>query len=367
MKTILFNDLQRANNQHKTAFKKALDLVLKRGYLILGREVALFEKEFAKYIGVKYGVGVASGTDSIILALQALDLKPTDEVAIPVNVYPVAFAVAAAGFKIKLIDVDPETLNLDANDLAQKATKQTKAVILVHLFGRVAQIKEVLAVARRKKMTLIEDCSQAHGTQYHGKRVGNFGKLSCFSFYPTKNLWALGDGGIVVTNDKALADKVRALRQYGEVKRYESELMGRVSRLDELQAAFLRVKLRKLNSDLALRIKKAKLYIENLQDIDEIPLPQLGKKMEHTFHLFVVKAAVRNKLQQYLTDRGIQTGIHYPLLIHQVQSFAYLKESDEHFPSASRINRHLLSLPFYPLMSESDIKTVCEAIKEFYR
>ena len=367
MKTILFNDLQYQNIQHQTAFKQALSLVLKRGNLILGSEVAAFEKEFASYVGVKYGVGGASGTDAIMLSLKALDLKPTDEVAIPVNVYPVAFAVESAGFKLKLIDVDPETLNIDVTDLAKKITQKTKAVIVVHLFGKTANLMAISALAKKKGLVLIEDCSQAHGTQYQGKKVGSFGKLSCFSFYTTKNLGALGDGGIVVTNDETLADIIRAMRQYGEVKRYESQMEGRVSRLDELQAAFLRVKLRKLNIDLTKRVKKAKVYIDNLKDVSEIKLPLIGKKWEHTFHLFVIKACQRNKLQQYLLEHGIQTGIHYPLLIHQVESFTYLQGKDSDYPNASSVNHDLLSLPFYPDIPEADIRTVCKAIKDFYR
>jgi dTDP-4-amino-4,6-dideoxygalactose transaminase len=367
MRQIIFNNLQRQNIQFKSQFKRALNGVLKKGNLILADEVARFEKEFAKYVGVMHGIGVASGTDAIILALLALDLKPTDEVAIPVNVYPVAFAVAAAGFKVKLIDIEPEALNLDVADLAKKATSRTKVVILVHLFGRAGRIKEAMALAKKRKMILIEDCSQAHGTKYHGKTVGSFGRISCFSFYPTKNLGALGDGGIVVTNDKKLAAKIRALRQYGEITRYESELMGRVSRLDEIQAAFLRVKLKKLNQDLNKRIAKAKLYQKNLASVKEIELPSFKKKWEHTFHLYVIKAANRKGLQTHLTKLGIQTGIHYPHLINRVKPFHYLKNLDKDFPVATKVNQEILSLPFYPNIPAKDIRFVCQAIKQFYQ
>mgnify|MGYP003332099155 CR=1 FL=1 len=367
MKTVLFNDLQQQNIKFKKQFLTALDKVLEKGWLILGNEVSSFEKEFAGYIGTKFAIGVASGTDAIIMALQALELGPDDEVAIPVNVYPVAFAVAEAGVKLRLIDIDPKTHNMDPKDLASKITKKTKAVILVHLFGLAAPIREISAVAKKNNLTVIEDCSQAHGTTYRGKRTGSFGLLSVFSFYPTKNLGALGDGGIILTSNKKLAQKLAAMRQYGEVSRYESVMRGRVSRLDELQAAFLRIKLKTLDKDLKKRISKAKLYYQLLQNIEGIEAPLAEDKMQHTFHLYVVKATRRQELQQFLQQQGIQTGIHYPHLIHRVKPFVDKKVTDKDFPQAIAANKEILSLPFYPDISDADIRYVCRKIKEFYR
>lgn len=366
MKIIKFNDLQLQNIKYKKQFQQVFDKVLRKGNLILGDEVAAFEQEFAQFIGVKYGIGVASGTDALILSLISLDLKPQDEVIVPVNVYPVAFAVSSAGFKIKLVDIDPDTLNLDVTNLEKKITKNTKAIILVHLYGKAAPLKEVLRLAKKKNVTVIEDGSQAHGTIYQQKRVGSLGYIGCFSLYPTKNLGALGDGGIVVTNNRKIAEKIRALRQYGEVKRYESKLLGRVSRLDEIQAAFLRVKLKKINVELNQRIAKADLYLKNLADIDSIILPKYEKKFEHTFHLFVIRAKKRNELQAYLTKKGIQTGLHYPYLISELVPFAYLKHQKKDFPNATLTNRQILSLPFYPDIPLTDINYVCREIRKFY-
>lgn len=367
MKKIKFNDLRLQNIKYEKEFKKTFERLLNKGIFILGPEVKSFEKEFAKYIGVKFGIGVASGTDALILALLSLNLKSEDEIAIPVNVYPVAFAVASAGFNVKLIDIDPTTFNLDVKDLEKKVTKNTKAVILVHLFGKAAEIKNVLDFAKRKKILVIEDCSQAHGTLYKGRRVGSFGQVSCFSFYPTKNLGALGDGGMVLTDNKVIADKIRALRQYGEVEKYESKFLGRISRLDEAQAAFLRVKLKKLNNLIKNRTKKANLYIRELKDIDEITLPINYAEFEHTYHLFVIKAKKRNALKKYLEEKGIETMIHYPHLINEVFTFSYLKYKNEDFPNAVISNNEILSLPLYPDISNNDIKYVCSVIKKFYR
>lgn len=368
MRKVRFNDLRLENIKYEKEFKKTFDKLLNKGVFILGEEVGSFEKEFAKYIGVKFGIGVASGTDALILALLSLNLKSGDEIAIPVNVYPVAFAVASAGFKIKLIDIDPDTFNMDVKDLGKKVTTNTKVIILVHLFGKAAEVKDILDFAERKKLLVIEDCSQAHGALYKGRRVGSFGQISCFSFYPTKNLGALGDGGIVLTNNEAIANKIRALRQYGEVRRYESRFLGRISRLDEIQAAFLRIKLKKLNNLIKKKTEKAALYIKKLNGISEIILPVNYEKFGHTYHLFVIKAKKRTALKKYLETKGIQTAIHYPQLISEVLIFSYLRyKKNRDFPNAAISNNEILSLPLYPDISNNEVEYVCSAIKKFYR
>ncbi len=366
MRNVKFNDLRLQNRKYENAFQNVLRKLLNKGVFLMGNEVQEFEREYARYIGLKFGIGVASGTDAITLSLLSLQLKSSDEVAIPVNVYPVAFAAASAGLNIKLIDIDPNTFNLDINDLTKKVTQKTKVIILVHLYGKAANIDAVLKFAKKRNIKVIEDCSQAHGTLYRSKKVGSFGYINCFSFYPTKNLGSLGDGGMILTSDRAVADRIRALRQYGEVKRYESRYLGKISRMDEIQAAFLRVKLKNLNEENKKRMQKAEMYIKRLTTLNEIILPKYDKKLEHTYHLFVIKTKRRDALKKYLEKKGVQVAIHYPYLINEIPPFSYLKSKGKLFPNASQTNKEILSLPLYASMPEEDIEYVSLMIKKFY-
>lgn len=366
MPNIKFNDLQTYNQQHKSSFVAALKNVLDQGQLILGSQVEQFENEFASYIGTKHGIGVASGTDAIILALQSLGLQPHDEVLIPVNVYPVAFAVATAGYKFKLVDIAPNSYNLDPLGLESHITASTKVIILVHLYGQAANLEPIIKLAQKHHLTLIEDCSQAHGTHYHKRKVGSYGELSIFSLYPTKDLGALGDGGIILTNHTKQAQILRGLRQYGETSRYQSQSIGRVSRLDELQAAFLRIKLQDLDHQIQKRIHKAAIYHQHLQGIPQIALPHASQDQDHSYHLYVIRCQHRQALITYLQAHGIQTGIHYPHLINQVPAFKHLTDTNQTFTNAQAINPHILSLPFYPDIKIKDIKYISQTIKDFY-
>lgn len=360
--TIPLIDLRFENNQVISQINRAIQNVIEKGYFSLGEQVRLFEEEFAQYLGAKYAVGVASGTDALILSLRAIGVNDGDEVIIPVNSYPTAFAVAAVTKNIKLVDIDPETFTIDLTSLEKVISTRTRAVIAVHLYGLSADMNSILGIAKRRKVTVIEDCAQAHGAIYNGKRTGSLGELGCFSFYPTKNLGAFGDAGMVVTNNRALAKKIRMLRMYGERERYKSEMLGFISRLDELQAGILRVKLTKLNYNNMLRRQIADKYAKYLQEVDLV-LPTEPAGRSHVYYLFVARVKKRDYMRKYLKDRGIETGVHYPYPIHLVKPFAYLKYYRGDFPQAERVANEILSLPCFPGLNERNIQTICNLIK----
>lgn len=344
----------------------AISRVLKSGWYILGKEVGEFEKELASYIGEKYAVGVASGTDALTIALKALGIKNGDGVIVPANVYPTAFGVVLSCVHIQLADVDAGTLNISIETLKKAVTRKTKAIIVVHLYGNPVDINPIKKFAKEKGILLIEDCAQAAGAEYKGKKVGTFGDIACFSFYPTKNLGAYGDGGAILTNNKRLAEKVRLWRMYGEKNRYDSVLVGHNSRLDEIQAAILRVKLKHLKKWNKERRKLAAVYKEGLKDLPvKIIKETMGGK--NVYHLFVIKAKERDKLADYLKNKGIGTGVHYPIPIHLMPSFSYLGYKKGEFPVSERASREVLSLPIHPRLSKDDFGYVISVIREFFK
>lgn len=362
---IPFNNFKKKYQNQKRQIDQAMLRVLQRGIFILGQEVRSFEKEFASYLGVKYAIGVASGTDAITLSLKALGVGQNDEVIIPANSYPTAFAVAASGASIRLVDVDSLSLTIDPLEIERAITKNTRAIIPVHLYGRAANLLPVMKIAKKHKLFVLEDAAQAHGAQYNGKRVGTIGHIGCFSFYPTKNLGALGDGGMIVTNSKQLAETLRQLRMYGEKSRYQSERLGVNSRLDELHACVLRVKLKKLDEQNQLRFKIAELYRKNLQGLD-ILLPQSDRE-NHVYHLFVIRTKKRDQLMHSLKKNGVETGIHFPLPIHLVGSFENLPYKKGDFPNSERTAEEILSLPCYPELTYNEVIGVCNLIKKFLK
>lgn len=364
---IPFLDLKNQYKQIKKEIDVCIENVLEGGSYILGTEVKGFEEDFKNYIGVKYSFGVASGTDALTLSLKSLDLKDGDEVIMPANVYPTAFGVALSGVKIILCDVDPDTLNISAKSFENSITKNTKVVIVVHLYGNPVDLGSILRVARKYKIKVIEDCAQAMGAEYKGKKVGSFGDLAAFSFYPTKNLGAYGDSGMVVTNNKKYAEKLSILRMYGEVDRYNSILIGHNSRLDELQAAILRVKLKYLDSWNKNRRILSEYYIELLKDCENINFIKETKNANSVFHLFVILVKNRSELRRYLDMRGIQTAVHYPVNIYNQQSFKNLKKVDKDFLQAAKAVNSILSLPIYPELTKDKIKYICNEIKMFYK
>ena len=346
---------------HKQEIDDAINRVLESGWYILGDEVGAFEEEFAVYLGVNHSVGVGNGTEALHLALAACGIGYGDEVAtVSHTAVATVAAIELAGAKPVFVDIDPVTYNMDPDLLEKEITSKTKAIVPVHLYGHPAPMEEILAIAKEYGLCVIEDCAQAHGATYRGKRVGSFGAMACFSFYPTKNLGALGDGGAVVTNNPELAEKARRLREYGWVERYVSHTPGWNSRLDEIQAAILRVKLKHLDFDNARRIKLAKLYSERLFETG-IALPMLQKDAVHVYHLYVIRVKERGSLKAFLRSKDIGTTVHYPVPVHLQPAYEKIAVS---LPNTEIAAREVLSLPMYPELTESQLQFVIDSIKE---
>lgn len=350
---------------HRREIDSAVARVLEGGRYILGPEVRAFEEEFAAYLGVSHAVGVGSGTDAIHLSLLAAGVGAGDEV---ITVSHTAVATVAAitrtGARPVFVDIRDDTLTLDPEQMSRAISARTKAVIPVHLYGQPADLEPILATAHRHGLITIEDCAQAHGAVYNGKRVGSWGDLGCFSFYPTKNLSALGDGGMVVTKDDHLALRVRLLREYGWRDRYVSELDGWNSRLDEIQAAVLRVKLRHLNHDNARRWELASLYLESLYSTG-IRCPAWTSVDSHVHHLFVIRHPRRDELRTWLHDYDIGTGIHYPVPVHLQPAYAHLGFDPGSLPVTEQAAQQVLSLPMYPEMDRTSVARVASAIAQW--
>jgi dTDP-3-amino-3,4,6-trideoxy-alpha-D-glucose transaminase len=343
----------------KPEIDAAITRVLDRGWYVLGDEVRAFEREFSAYCGVAHGVGVANGTDAIHLALRALGIGPGDEV---ITVAHTAVATVAAirmvGATPVFVDIDPTTFALDPKQLPAAVTPRTKAIVAVHLYGHVADVEAIALAA--PGVPLIEDCAQATGAMLGDRRAGSIGQLACFSFYPTKNLGALGDGGMVVTADAALATRVRELREYGWRARYVSAIEGVNSRLDELQAAILRIKLRRLDADNDSRRAIAARYHEALAT-SGLVLPSERPGVRHVYHLYVVRSPDRDQLQQRAKAAGVGTLVHYPVPIHRQPAYATLHPGP--LPETERAAREVLSLPMYPELSSEAVETVVQVLR----
>ena len=368
-----FIDLTRQYKAIEEEILSATKRVFEKGRFILGEEVSTFEEEFARYCGVRYGVGVNSGTDALYLALRAAGIGEGDEVVTVANSFIAsALAISFSGAKPIFFDIEPETYNLDPNALEHLLKKQRttgkrqriKAILPVHLYGHPAQMDTIMEVAHRYHLDVIEDACQAHGAEFKNKKVGSFGAMGCFSFYPTKNLGGSGDGGMVITDDKKLYEKLRLLRCYGEKKKYEHILQGGNSRLDEIQAAILRVKLRYLDKWNDQRRAKALIYKRKVEGSGVIcPIEKEGAR--HVYHLFVIRSKKRNGLQASLKERGIDTLIHYPIPIHLQKAYKDLGYKRGDLPMTEQYSREVLSLPFFPEMTESEIEEVSIKIKTF--
>jgi len=346
---------------HKQEIDDAINRVLESGWYILGDEVGAFEEEFAVYLGVNHAVGVGNGTEALHLALVACGIGYGDEVAtVSHTAVATVAAIELAGAKPVFVDIDPVTYNMDPDLLEKGITSKTKAIVPVHLYGRPAPMEEILAIAKEYGLCVVEDCAQAHGATYRGKRVGSFGDMACFSFYPTKNLGALGDGGAVVTNNPELAEKARLLREYGWAERYVSHTPGWNTRLDEIQAAILRVKLKHLDFDNARRFKLANLYSEGLFETG-IALPMLQKDAVHVYHLYVIRVKERGSLKAYLRSKDIGATVHYPAPVHLQPAYEKIAVS---LPNTEIAAREVLSLPMYPELTENQVQFVIDSIKE---
>lgn len=354
---------------HKEIRKKlddAYNKVLDKSWFIRGEECKKFEEEFAEYCGVKYCVGVASGLDSLILILRAMDIGVGDEVIVPSNTYiATALAITYVGAKPVFVEPVIETFNIDVERIEEKITKNTKAIIAVHLYGRTANMDAINTIAKKYNLKVIEDAAQAHGAKYKDKRAGSLGDAAGFSFYPGKNLGALGDAGCVTTNDKELADKVRVLGNYGSDYKYHNIYKGVNSRLDEMQAAFLRVKLPYLDKWNKDRRNTAKKYLEGITNpLIKLPSPS-SEEYEHIYHLFVVRSERRDELEKYLNEKGIGTLKHYPIPMHEQECYKDLGIKHGELPIAEEISRTVLSIPMYYGMTDEQIDYVIDKINKF--
>ena len=358
---VKFLDLKDSYFELEEEIDNAIKDVLKSGWDILGENVKKFEEEFSNYIGITHAIGVASGTDALSLALVACGVGVGDEVIVPANSYPTVFAISAVNAVPVFVDVDIKTFNLNAKLLEEKITKKTKAIIAVHLYGQPADLDPIFEIARKHNLKVVEDCAQAHGAEYKGKKVGSIGDLGCFSFYPTKNLGAIGDGGMVTGNDESLMEKVRLLRMYGEQERYKSIIPGFNSRLDEIQAAILRVKLRRLDEWNGKRNEIANFYLDNLQGDVEFMLPKVLDQTKPVWHLFVIKSKRRDKLMEYLKSKGVPCAIHYPSPPYK-QSWYKRRGS---YPETELATSQILSLPMNPYLKTGELKYICSAIDRF--
>ncbi|MBK8780788.1 MAG: DegT/DnrJ/EryC1/StrS family aminotransferase [Anaerolineales bacterium] len=366
MEDIPVIDLKKQYESIRPELDDAIARVLAKGSFILGAEVTAFEKEFAEYCGVSHAVGVASGTEALQLALLACGVGENDEVLTTAHTaVATVSAIEATGARPVLVDIDPARYALDPNLLEKSITPRTRAIIPVHLYGCPVDMNPVIQFARKKNLFVVEDCSQAHGALYEGRKVGSLGDIAAFSFYPTKNLGAFGDGGAVVTDNAELAERVRLLRQYGWKEHYISSVKGINSRLDELQAAILRVKLRHLDDWNLRRRELANLYFELLADT-ELVLPTLSENSLHVFHQFVVRHPQRDALKEYLKERGIHSLIHYPMPIHLQPAYAELGYSAGSLPNTELASREVLSLPLYPELTEEQIRWVCQNVIDFF-
>jgi dTDP-4-amino-4,6-dideoxygalactose transaminase len=360
---IHFVDLKTQYHAIKEEIDRAIGRVLESSQFILGEEVDAFEREFAAFCGAKYGIGVSSGTSALHLALVAAGIGPGDEViTVPFTFVATVAAIEYVGARPVLVDIDPRTYTIDAARLEDAVTSRTKAIVPVHLYGHPADMDPVLQIATARRLRVIEDAAQAHGARYNGRAVGSFGDLACFSFYPSKNLGAYGDGGLITTSDEALASELRLLRTWGERKKYEHLIPAFNARLDGLQAAILRVKLRYLDRWTELRRRHAARYTELLAD-SGVVVPVEAPHARHVYHLYTVCSPSRNALHARLLEAGISTGMHYPVPVHLQPAYAHLGYGRGAFPESERAAAEVLSLPMFPELTDEQIERVAAVVK----
>lgn len=361
---IPFLDLNKINSRFEKQFLQASQRIIRKGYFVLGDEVNSFEADLAKYIGCKYLIGVANGLDALTLIFRGYKelglLKEGDEIIVPANTYIASIlAITENGLKPRLIDPNPNTFNLDL--IAENITEKTRAILHVHLYGLATWNNELYKHLQQKGILIIEDCAQSIGCVHEGIQSGNLGDAAGFSFYPGKNLGALGDGGAIATNNSDLANTVRALGNYGSHKKYLNQFQGMNSRLDEIQAAFLKIKLKKLDEDNNHRRYLASIYNDELNDL---PIIKPLFNNDHVYHLYVIRTKQRDDLQSFLLKRGIQTLIHYPIPPHKQEAYKDFRKLS--FPITEKIHKEVLSLPMSPILGKEDIKNVCLEIKKFF-
>lgn len=362
---IKFLDLPKNYETIKNEVQSEINNLFEKCDFIHGEKVKIFEDNFSKYLGIKHFIGCGNGTDALEIAVKSLNLKENDEIIVQGNTYIAScLGVLNNSLKLVLCDVEPNTHMVDLNKLRKKITFNTKALIIVHLYGCMPDMDELMSICNEKNILLIEDCAQAHGATWKGKKAGSFGILSCFSFYPGKNLGAYGDGGGIGTNDDILNEKIRKIGNLGCKIKYHHELIGRNSRLDTIQACILNIKLKYLDECNEMRRKNAQLYFENLKDLKQIILPDVNNNCTPVYHLFVIKTKQRDELKKYLEEKKIQCLIHYPISIPETEALCSYKFKD--VEQCVTNSKEILSLPMYPELTKDEIIFICDNIKNFF-
>lgn len=361
-----FGNLKQNYKNQKEVIDDAIAEVLQKGWFILGAKVDEFEKSFASYCGARFGIGVGSGTEALHVALIACGIKNGDEVITVANTcVPTISAITFAGAHPVFVDIDPETYTMNPNLIEERISDRTKAILPVHLYGQCVDMDPIIDIAQKYKLKVVEDCAQAHGALYKGKKAGTMGDAGAYSFYPSKNLGAFGDAGMVVTNDQHLAESVRMLRNYGEKKRYHHEIKGFNSRLDELQAAILLVKLNMLDLYNEKRRAIAAIYSQELKSIERIRCPIEAQLRFHVYHLYVVAVSNREYFQDFLRKKGIETLIHYPIPIHHQEAYFECRNQKIFLEKTDIISRIIVSLPIYPEITNAQLESVIGAVKNW--
>lgn len=360
---IKFLDLEKINNRFRAEMDARIKEILDTGWYLSGKWNDVFATHFAAFCGVKHAVGVANGLDAINLIIRGYGFGAGDEIIVPANTYiATILAISENGCTPVLVEPDINTYNIDPDKIEEKITSQTKAIIVVHLYGQAVQMDKIWALAKKYNLKIIEDAAQAHGAIYHGRRVGNLGDAAAFSFYPGKNLGALGDAGGVTTNDSELFARIKAIANYGSDRKYHHIYKGVNSRMDEIQAALLDIKLPYLDSDNTRRREIARYYRENIKN-PKITLPKTYDEDAHVWHVFALRCENRDKLCEYLTENGIQTNIHYPTPPHK--QGAYAEWNRQSFPITEEIHRTIMSIPMSPVMTDEEVKTIVDLINNF--
>lgn len=360
---IKFLDLKKINNRYREEIDSRIKDILDKGWYLQGEENENFTKNFANFCGTKFALGVANGLDALNLIIKAYGFGNGDEIIVPANTYiATILAISENGCIPILVEPDIKTYNINPDSIEEKITTKTKAIMVVHLYGQAVQMEKIWKIAKKYNLKIIEDSAQAHGAIYQKKRTGNLGDASGFSFYPGKNLGCIGDGGAVTTNDEELFNKIKAIANYGSDRKYHHIYKGVNSRLDEIQAAVLDIKLKHLDSDNNKRRKISKYYRENIKN-SKIILPETYDEKSHVWHIFAVRTHNRDEFQKYLTEKGIQTIIHYPTPPHK--QGAYKEWNNLSFPITEEIHNTILSLPISPVMTDSEIEKVVEVVNEY--
>jgi len=366
---IPFVDLKAQYDSIKEEIDEVIQSVLNNTSFIMGEELKKFEDEFASFCNTKFAIGVANGSDALILALRACGIGKGDEViTVPHTFIATAEAISNVGGKVVFVDINPKTYTIDVSKTEEKITEKTKAIIPVHLYGQPADMDPIMELAKKYNLKVIEDAAQAHGAEYKGKKVGSIGDVGCFSFYPGKNLGAYGDAGMVVTNNEEIAEKIKLLRNHGRItKKYEHEIEGYSSRLDNLQAAILKIKLKYLNQWNDMRRSNAKKYSELLSNISSIIIPYEADYAKHVYHLYVIRTEKgRDKLREELKYNGVATGIHYPIPLHLQPAYKYLGYKRGDFPITEECSQKILSLPMFAELNYEQIEKIVGVIKNNY-